>query len=101
MGNKMRLLSLKNFSQVQDLEQEATQMTAEDKGILMGIITLGLTSWASLSIIFMMIRSWSAENWDWVAILSGLLCISASLSIVAWKSVALDYGDRGEKDGTR
>lgn len=72
---------------------------AEDKGFRTGVTVLGLTSWASLSLLFMIVRSWMAANWDWVAILSGLLCFSAALAICGWKSVALDDGERGDEDG--
>ena len=74
--------------------------TTEDKKLFMGIVVLGLISWASISLIFMLVRSWSATNWDWVSILSGLLCFGAALAICAWKHTVLDYGERGDEDGT-
>jgi hypothetical protein len=69
-----------------------------DKGFFMGLTTLGLTCWASLSLIIMLVKSWLVANWDWVTILSGLLCFSAALSICAWKHTVLDYGESGEED---
>ena len=70
-----------------------------DKDYKIGIFILGLTCWASLSLMFMIYMSWVAANWNWVAILAGLLCFSASLAIYAWKAIVLDQDNGGEDDG--
>lgn len=102
MAKKMNFLGfIRSKDEKTGSLQEAWAMdtAVEDKGFFAGITVLGLTSWASLSLLFMLGRSWAAANWDWVAILSGLLCFSASLAICAWRSVALDFGERGDEDG--
>lgn len=95
----MSFTSVKSEGQNYQLPAGSVGSETQEKGLHMGFIGLGLTSWATLSLILMILRSWAATNWDWVAILCGLLCISASLSIVIWKTVALDYRERGEEDG--
>lgn len=61
-----------------------------------GLIVIGLTAWASLTMMFMIVRSWTANNWQWVAILTGLMCLSAGLGINTWRLFFFNK-ERGEK----
>jgi type VI protein secretion system component VasK len=63
-----------------------------------GVTILALNCWVALSVLFMILKSWAASNWSWVAILCGMLCFSASLSLCAWKAIALDQHDRDQGD---
>ncbi|GFN22839.1 hypothetical protein [Thermanaeromonas sp. C210] len=63
-----------------------------------GLVVLGLSAWASITLLLMLVRSWTAGNWNWVAILSGLICCSASLGTSAWRRLVLNgEGERGEE----
>ncbi|MDR2737298.1 MAG: hypothetical protein LBB49_07010 [Gracilibacteraceae bacterium] len=64
-----------------------------------GVTILALNCWVALSLLIMIVKSWAASNWSWVAILCGSLCFSASLSLCAWKSIALEQREEGVEDG--
>lgn len=60
------------------------------------LAVMGLTAWASLTLLFMLVRSWTAANWFWVTVLAGLMCFSAGLGLNTWRLLFLS-GERGEQ----
>lgn len=89
------LTRLKNLCPVCAAREE------EGERYIEGLTVLGLTAWASITLLFMLVRSWTASNWNWVAVLSGLLFFSASLGINARRLLILSNEERGEDDGRR
>ncbi|MFA5535705.1 MAG: hypothetical protein WDA53_00875 [Bacillota bacterium] len=53
------------------------------------IIIAGLGTWASITLVFMIARSWAAGNSRWVSIFAGLICLAAALAINAFRTVYL------------
>ncbi len=60
------------------------------EGYAEGLVIIGLTVWVSITLTLMLARSWVAGNAYWVAVLTGLICLSASLSVYTWRILILD-----------
>lgn len=72
------------------------------EGFSEGFTVMGLAVWASLTLILMLIRSWTAGNYYWVLIFSGLICLSAAFSVYTWRVLVLDQkggAENGEQQG--
>lgn len=67
------------------------------KGFKEALIVAGLAAWASITLCFMIVRSWTAGNSRWVCIFAGLICFAAALAVNAWRVVFLREGS--ESDG--
>lgn len=67
----------------------------QKEGYVEGLTVIGLAAWASITLLLMLTRSWTAGNSYWVAVFTGLICFSASLAVNAWRLLVLSEG-RGE-----
>lgn len=68
------------------------------EGYKEAIIIAGLGAWASLTLVFMVARSWAAGNTRWVLIFAGLICLAAALAVNAFRTMYL-RGEEGEENG--
>ncbi|MHB8075809.1 hypothetical protein [Desulfosporosinus fructosivorans] len=64
-----------------------------------GILLLGLDVWAALTFAMMVVKSYSAGNSRWVAVLIGLIFICTAISIYLWRSLVLEKGEEVENCG--
>ncbi len=63
-----------------------------------GFMVLALGVWASITLLVMIARSWTAGNAYWVSILAGLICFAAAFSVYTWRVLVLDRKG-GAEDG--